>query len=104
LRNTEPDGVTLVFGAMHDKAIEAMLSALAPAVRSVVCATAPSPRATPAVELARVASGLGLRAEAIDDPIAAVEHACAAGRTVVVAGSIFLIGPVREWLARDILR
>ena len=44
-------------------------------------------------------------AEAIADPIdAPCAQACGHGRTVVVAGSIFLIGPVREWLARDILR
>ena len=104
LRRTESRGVTLVFGAMQDKAIAPMLSALAPAVTSLICVTAPNPRATPAAELARLADGLGLRAEPIEDPIAAVRHACAAGRTVVVAGSIFLIGPVREWLAHDILR
>ena len=79
-------------------------SALAPAVTSLICVTAPNPRAAPAAELARLAAGLGLRAEPIEDPIAAVRHACTAGRTVVVAGSIFLIGPVREWLAHDILR
>jgi folylpolyglutamate synthase/dihydropteroate synthase len=93
-----------VFGAMQDKAIASMLEAIAPAVDSIVCTAAPNPRATAAAELARIAAGLGLRAETIDDPIAAVRHACGGGRTVVVAGSIFLIGPVREWLARDILR
>jgi hypothetical protein len=36
--------------------------------------------------------------------LAALREACASKRTVVVAGSIFLIGPVRAWLARDILR
>ena len=89
---------------MQDKAIAPMLEALAPVTEAIVCATAPTPRAAPAAELMRTAAGLGLRAEAIADPIGAVRHACSAGRTVVVAGSIFLIGPVREWLARDILR
>jgi hypothetical protein len=42
--------------------------------------------------------------DAISDPLTAVRHACASERTVVVAGSIFLIGPVRDWLARGILR
>lgn len=104
LRTTEPRGVTLVFGAMQDKAIAAMLGAMAPAVVSMVCTTAPNPRAAPAADLVRIAAGLGLRAEAIADPIAAVQQACRRGSTVVVAGSIFLIGPVRAWLARDILR
>lgn len=104
LKETEPRGVTLVLGAMQDKAIAAMLDALAPAVVSMVCATAPSPRAASAADLAGMASTIGLRAEAIDDPIAAVQQACTSGRTVVVAGSIFLIGPVRDWLRHDILR
>lgn len=99
-----PSGVTLVFGVMQDKAITEMLSALAPVVVSVVCTTAPNPRAMTADELQLLASSLGLRAEAIPDPVSAVGHACASGGPVVVAGSIFLIGPVREWLARDILR
>jgi dihydrofolate synthase/folylpolyglutamate synthase len=104
LARAEPGGVTLVFGAMQDKAIDEMLSALAPSIVSIVCTTAASPRAAPAAELARRASGLGLRADAIEDPLDALRTACGSRRTVVVAGSIFLIGPVREWLARDILR
>jgi folylpolyglutamate synthase/dihydropteroate synthase len=70
----------------------------------MVCTTAPSPRAARAADLARMASAIGLVAEAIDDPIAAVRQACRSGRAVVVAGSIFLIGPVRDWLRHDILR
>jgi len=104
LWNVAPAGVTLVFGAMQDKAITEMLSALSPVVKSVVCTTAPNPRAMTADELLLLAASLGMRAEAIADPVSAVGHACASGPPVVVAGSIFLIGPVREWLARDILR
>jgi dihydrofolate synthase/folylpolyglutamate synthase len=104
LRKAEPGGVTLVFGAMQDKAIDEMLRALAPVAAAIVCTTAPSPRAADAADLARRAAALGLRAEAIADPSTAVRHACSSERTVVVAGSIFLIGPVRDWLARGILR
>jgi dihydrofolate synthase / folylpolyglutamate synthase len=104
LRETAPEGVTLVFGAMRDKAVREMLTALAPAAASIVCATAPGARAMAAGELAELAAVLGLRADAVADPIDAVTRACGHGRMVVVAGSIFLIGPVREWLARDILR
>ena len=104
LRETEPDGVTLVFGAMQDKAIDDMLEALAPAAAAFICTTAPSPRAEPAADLAARAARLDRPVEVVDDPIAAVQRACASKRTVVVAGSIFLIGPVRAWLARGILR
>ena len=104
LREAAPGGVTLVFGAMRDKAVREMLTALAPAAASIVCVTAPGARAMPADELADAAAGLGLRAAAVADPIEAVTRACGDGRLVVVAGSIFLVGPVRNWLARDILR
>jgi dihydrofolate synthase/folylpolyglutamate synthase len=104
LRQAAPGGVTLVFGAMRDKAVREMLTALAPAAASIVCVTAPGARAMPAGELAELAVSLGLRAAAVVDPIEAVTRACEGGRLVVVAGSIFLIGPVRNWLARDILR
>jgi len=99
-----PAGVTLVFGAMRDKALREMLGALLPAAAAIVCTTAPSPRAMPAAELAAVVGGLGSRADVVPDPIVAVARACERGKPVVVAGSIFLIGPVREWLERDILR
>jgi dihydrofolate synthase/folylpolyglutamate synthase len=88
---------------MQDKAVREMLTALAPVVRSIVCATAPNARAMAADTLAALASEAGLDAEAVAAPVEAVTRACETGRLVVVAGSIFLIGPVREWLARDIL-
>lgn len=104
LRETEPDGVTLVFGAMQDKAIDEMLAALAPAAAVLICTTAPSPRAAAASDLARRAASLRIPTQIAEDPIAAVQQACASKRTVVVAGSIFLVGPVRARLARGILR
>jgi dihydrofolate synthase / folylpolyglutamate synthase len=104
LETFAPDGVTLVFGAMKDKAIPEMMAPLVRAVRDAICTTAPTPRAMAAAELARLAREAGIAAEAIADPIDALTRACQRGRPVVVAGSIFLIGPLREHLARDILR
>jgi dihydrofolate synthase/folylpolyglutamate synthase len=99
-----PDGVTLVFGAMKDKAVAGMLEPLAPLARELICTTPPTPRAMDAGALALLARGAGIDARAVADPIDAVTQACARGRMVVVAGSIFLAGPVRAWLSRDILR
>jgi dihydrofolate synthase/folylpolyglutamate synthase len=96
-------GATLVFGAMKDKAAEAMLAALAPAVSRVICTTAANPRALTAGELAAIAERTGLHADAVPDPVMALADACGCGGLVVVAGSIFLIGPVRERLRRDTL-
>jgi dihydrofolate synthase/folylpolyglutamate synthase len=96
LRSTAPQGVTLVFGAMKDKAVAEMLRAVGPAARTIVCTTAPTPRAMPAADIAALARSIGLDAEAVDAPMAAVDRACAAPLPVVVAGSIFLLGAVRE--------
>jgi dihydrofolate synthase / folylpolyglutamate synthase len=91
---------TLVFGAMGDKDLAGMLAALARATRRVICATAANPRAASATELVSIAASVGgwrpaEAIEAIDDPEAALQRACHTGPRVVVAGSIFLIGPLR---------
>lgn len=104
LAEAQPGGITLVFGAMRDKAVDRMLAALAPVTRVVWCTTAPNPRAMPAAELVALARAAGLDAHEASDPGDALDRACADGRTVVVAGSIFLIGALRGRLARGILR
>ena len=88
---------TLVFGAMADKDVEGMLAALAPVTARIICTTAPTPRASAAAALARIASRLPVQTavEAIEDPEAALTHACSTSRRVVAAGSMFLIGPLR---------
>jgi dihydrofolate synthase / folylpolyglutamate synthase len=104
LRAIAPGGVRLVFGAMKDKAVTDMLAALVPVVRTIVCTTAPGARAMPSDELAAIAKSLGMVVQTVTDPFQAVEEGCQCDRLVVVAGSIFLIGPVRERLLRGILR
>lgn len=93
--------VTLVFGTMRDKDVAGMAAALAPACATIVCTTAPSPRALSAAELAaaaREAAGPAVRIDIVADPEAALDRAHAAAAPIVVAGSIFLIGPLRAIL------
>lgn len=97
LAEAMPPG-TLVFGAMKDKAVSEMLDALAPAVRRVICTTAPAARAMDAAAIAALAHNAGLDAEVEPDPEAALGRALAYDDAIVVAGSIFLIGPVRAIL------
>ena len=99
-----PQGVTLLFAAMKDKDVAAMLQELAPVTRALICTTAPTARALTPDELADVARAQGFAVDVVDAPIAAIERALDTPRPVVVAGSIFLIGAVRERLRRDILR
>ena len=91
-------GVTLVIGVMADKDVRGIVAALTRFARVIVCTTPPSPRAMPAATLAALvaeSAAAGTRIEAIDDPAAALAHACLDGARVVAAGSIFLLGPLR---------
>lgn len=95
---------TLVLGVMRDKDVRGMLEALVRPSQVwglLVCTTAPAARALPAVELAALASEVTtgrVPVEAVADPAAALDRARQRGRPVVAAGSIFLIGPLRDIL------
>jgi dihydrofolate synthase/folylpolyglutamate synthase len=97
LRDIGWTDVALVFGVMRDKDAGAMLEALAPVCRAIVCTTAAGGRAMPAADLAAVARRVaaGTAVEAVEDPAAALARARALSDRVVTAGSIFLIGPLR---------
>ncbi len=93
--------VSLLFGAMRDKDVRSMLAALVPLCARIVCTTAPNLRAIPAAELAAIAAevaGAPVPVDAIADPAGALAHARRFRGPVVVAGSIFLIGPLRDSL------
>jgi dihydrofolate synthase/folylpolyglutamate synthase len=107
LARWHPDHPTLVVGVMRDKDADGILAALLPATSSVVVTAADTQRAMPANELAaRVRAMDGARSvEVFENAADAVDAAIASSPTVCVAGSIFLIGAVREHLGqRDILR
>jgi dihydrofolate synthase/folylpolyglutamate synthase len=95
---------TLVLGVMRDKDVRGMLEALlppSPVWGLVVCTTAPGPRALPAAALAALASDVAggrVPVEIVTDPEAALDRARRRGRPAVAAGSIFLIGPLRDIL------
>jgi dihydrofolate synthase/folylpolyglutamate synthase len=97
LREVWPDGVVLVFGAMADKDIDGMLAALAPVAREIIVTQVEGTRAAALNVLAATArahvSGTAA-VRAIADPRHAIDTALAAGPTVCVAGSIFLLGGV----------
>ncbi len=100
LQETAAGGVTLVFGAMRDKDVRQMLTAIAPAAREIICTTASTPRAMAADAIAETARPLHQHVRVEPDPIQALRAACRSGNDVVIAGSIFLIGPIREMLTR----
>ena len=87
----------LIFGAMRDKSVPEMLAALAPVCRAICCTTADSPRALPAGAIAGMAAlaSASWTVTAIADPREAIDTVTPRFHRVVVAGSIFLTGPVR---------
>jgi dihydrofolate synthase/folylpolyglutamate synthase len=93
--------VTLVTSIMRDKDVAGVLAPLLSRAARVVATRAASPRATAADELAAAVIQLGapgLAVSAVDDPWTAVCDALADARPVVIAGSIFLVGPLRDAL------
>jgi dihydrofolate synthase/folylpolyglutamate synthase len=93
----------LVVGVMQDKDVDGVLAPLLPLCRLVVCTTPPTPRAMPADALAAAVRRLGGAAvdvAAIADAPAALAEACRSHPRVIVAGSIFLAGPLRGILGR----
>ena len=105
LRRWHPGGLPLVVGIMRDKDVQDILAPLLPFTSQVVATSAPTARALPADELAvrvrTTAERLGLTdltVEVDEDPLHAVDRVLASADLVCVAGSIFLVGPLRERL------
>jgi dihydrofolate synthase/folylpolyglutamate synthase len=101
LEQWHPERPPLVIGVMRDKNVQDIIGTLLPHVSSVIATAAPTPRAIPADDLAR-----HLRASGASDVLAepdaarAIDLALERAPTVLVAGSIFLAGAVRDGLKR----
>ena len=87
----------LVIGAMRDKSLDGLVSALAPAASHFILTAASTPRAAAPIELldaaARIAPSIPAFIE--PQPTRAVTMAAALGSPVVVAGSLYLAGELR---------
>ena len=98
-----PERPALVIGVMRDKDVEGIIGALLPVVSSVVTTAARTARAIPADELAAriIATGPSLPVRAEPNPIPRqIEHAFGSRGAVCVAGSLLVVGEVREGLRR----
>jgi dihydrofolate synthase/folylpolyglutamate synthase len=102
LARWHPDRPALVVGIMRDKDADAILRELLPVTSSVIATAADTWRAMPADDLAaRVAALDPAKAvRACRDVLTAVDGALDSSRVVCVAGSIFLVGAVRDGLER----
>ena len=97
-------GADLVFGAMTDKDLESMGQALAPAFRRVrLIPASDSPRAASGDELARRFAASRPDARASASLAAALDELLSdpACETIIVAGSLYLVGEARTLLLAD---
>jgi dihydrofolate synthase/folylpolyglutamate synthase len=90
--------VTLVCAMMQDKDTEAMAATLAPTAGQVFCPALPEGRSENATVLADVFTRHGAQAMAVESLENALEAALSLNETVVVAGSLHLVGAALAWL------
>jgi len=90
-RLPEPGPYTLVVSLLADKDADGILARLARAGDTLVATCSTSPRALPAATLARSARAHFAAVETVSDPHAALARARAAGRPVLVTGSLYLL-------------
>jgi dihydrofolate synthase/folylpolyglutamate synthase len=91
----EGRSLTVIFGAMRDKAIGEMAEILFPLAEHVIVTHAESPRAAQPEEIEQAASRLTVRLEETPDVASALRRArCLLGPRglVVVTGSIYIVG------------
>ena len=93
----------LLFGAMRDKHVREMAEALFPRARLVIGTRVRMTRASTTRQLAEI--GLGLGKTVIEEPslnlaLRKASRSAAPGETVVVAGSLYLVGAIRKRLLR----
>jgi len=101
LAEWHPERPPLVIGVMRDKNVQDIIGTLLPHVSSVIATAAPTPRAIPADDLARHLRAAGAT-DVLAEPDAerAIDLALKGAPLVLVAGSIFLAGAVRDGLKR----
>jgi dihydrofolate synthase / folylpolyglutamate synthase len=102
LAEWHPGGVPIVFGVMRDKDVEGMVSALAPYASRFDVTRAQTPRAADPASLAEAVqrAAPGVPVDVHPNVRVAIEAAADRGgsKTVVCAGSIFLVGEARAIL------
>jgi dihydrofolate synthase/folylpolyglutamate synthase len=98
LGEQHPEGVWIIFGAMADKQFEEMISILKPNAQQFVFTKAKTGRAKDPADLQRLAAG-SLIAPTVEE---AIHRACLEASptaTILICGSLYLIGEARELVA-----
>jgi dihydrofolate synthase / folylpolyglutamate synthase len=93
--------LTLVFGAMQDKAYREMIQILFPTAQHVVVTHARNPRAATTIELAEAAAAVGTevaQASSVEDAVRKAADLTSENGVIVITGSIFVVGEAMQAL------
>jgi len=99
--------LTIVFGAMRDKAIPEMASILFPLAERVIATRADHPRAASPEEIAEAGRSSQTEVRSANNVHEALDTALRLAGTrgvVVITGSIYIVGEARAWLVRSRVR
>jgi dihydrofolate synthase/folylpolyglutamate synthase len=97
LKEFYPGGVRLIFGCMRDKKYEEMLTILRPHAREMILTKGSSPRFIEPSALLELVPGAHVEAS-LPDAIAYARSTASPEETVLVCGSLYLIGEARVLL------
>lgn len=94
------ENITLVTGMMHDKSMQEVASILAPVCTNVITtAVENEPRAAQPEELCAIYADLGANVRPVSGIANAIDYAMQQSGIKVFAGSLYIAGAVREYLA-----
>ena len=100
-----PTPRTLVFSALRDKSVAEMAQILFPIFDEpgdrILLAPINSPRAASIDHLAAVAAALDTEATVCESVADAMRLAASSGGSVVVSGSVYLVGEAKAWIAGE---
>ncbi len=102
-RVVAPRPIRVLFAAMRDKNVPAMVRTMAPLVKEWVVTAPATDRAVPAKVLAETLRKEGVQAEAVDDVVEAIRrlHRDADNNDLLlITGSLFLVGEARAALLK----
>ena len=97
LREFHPGGVRMIFGCMQDKNYEEMLALLRPHAREIILTKASSPRSADPSKLKELVPEARIE-PSIGEAVAYVRSNASPDETVLVCGSLYLIGEARAVL------
>jgi dihydrofolate synthase/folylpolyglutamate synthase len=101
-----PGPRTLVFSALRDKSVREMAQILFPSFDEpgdrILLAPVNSPRASSGEELAQVAAELDTQATVCASVAEAMQLATSRPGSVVVSGSVYLVGEAKAWIERGV--